>query len=453
MLFHRIKQTWQEADYAALDSAWRRLAGQKHVEPVYRRAYVERPRGHAKTSDMAIQLAWILQFAEVPVHGLAAAADRDQATLIRDAVFRIARFNAEFCPDLEFTKHEIRNRRLGSTLTVISSDVQSSWGALPDFIICDELCHWDHADMWYSLLSSAAKKQDCILAVLTNAGVGRGWHWDVREAARTNPRWHFSSLSEPQAPWIDAGHLEEQRQLLPTPVFDRLWRNIWQHSDGEFITLTEAVACRDDSLQPQEIGIPGVRYFAAIDYAEKRDYTVGVVVHREGERIVVDRMDVAVPSPGNPVPVHWVDDWMQRIASGFGDVTFIVDVYQLLGTIQRFQSRLHIHRFDFAAGRGNHAMAVTLRRLIVHRQIAWFPDCGAIESDGVDNLETELASLLLKQSPSGHCRFTHRNDGRHHDDRAFTLGAAALHALQENAAEEWLHITPPSNAGDFNLVF
>ncbi|MFQ5735019.1 MAG: terminase large subunit domain-containing protein, partial [Planctomycetaceae bacterium] len=275
-LFGAMATPWQESDFCAFDDAWRKLAGQD-VEPQFRRAYVERPRGHSKTSDMAMQLAWILQFARQPVHGLAAAADREQAALIRDAVFRIARLNPTFCRDLRFTKFEIANAVTGSRLTVISSDVQSSWGALVDFIICDELCHWDNADLWHSLYSSAAKKHDCILAVLTNAGVGRGWQWDVRETARRSSQWHFSSVEGPAAPWIDETHLEEQRQLLPPPVFDRLWRNLWQHSDGEFVTPAEVEACRDERLEKQQHGQPGVRYFAAIDYAEKHDYTVGVV--------------------------------------------------------------------------------------------------------------------------------------------------------------------------------
>ena len=489
--FHSIEQPWQRADFHALDEAWRRLAGFKGepegVSPrrptVFQRAYMERPRGHSKTSDMAMQLAWILQNATRRVEGLAAAADREQAALIRDAVFRLASCNPEFCSNLSFTKFEVTNKITGSRLTVISSDVQSSWGVLPDFIICDELCHWDKPDMWYSLLSSAAKKRDCLLAVLTNAGVGRGWQWDVRETARTSPRWHFSSLQEPQAAWIDPQHLEEQRRLLPGPVFDRLWRNLWQHSDGEFVTLAEVEACRDERLQKREQGQPGVRYFAAVDYAEKHDYTVGVVVHQEGPRVIVDRMDVAVPRPDHPVPVLWVEDWMRNIAGNFHGVTFVVDEYQLLSTIQRLEHHYPVHRFEFAGARGNHRLAITLRRLILQRDIAWYPGCGEIgdidqraarrqpaeerfeqqqldEPSGglrppacqaVDNLETELASLLLRQSPSGYCRIRHHQDGKHHDDRAFALGAACLLAMQNTGDESWLLMTEPTRAGGFDL--
>lgn len=187
-------------------------------------------------------------------------------------------------------------------LEIIASDVRSSWGQLPDFVICDELCHWAKPDLWYSLLSSAAKKPTCVLTVLTNAGIGRGWQWDIREAARTSPDWHFSSLQGSQAPWISDKDLAEQERLLPRPVFDRLWRNLWQHSDGEFVTLAEAEGCCDPSLTEQAAGRPGRQYFAALDYAEKIDRTVGVILHREGERLIVDRMDVVDPCPNVPPP-------------------------------------------------------------------------------------------------------------------------------------------------------
>jgi len=467
MLFEQLMQPWQQADFQALDPAWRHLAGFP-VQPTFRRAYVERPRGHAKTSDMAMQIAWILQHAQRRIEGMAAAADREQAGLIRDAVFRIVEHNPEFCPDLQFTKHDVTNKQTGSRLSVIASDVKSSFGALPDFVICDELCHWDQPEMWFSLVSSAAKQTHCLLAVLTNAGVGRDWHWDVRENARTNPRWYFSSLQEPQAPWMDAEHLDEQRRILPPPVFDRLWRNIWQHSDGEFVTLAEAQACRDDSLAKRDHGEPGVQYIAAVDYAEKRDYTAAVVVHYEGETVIVDRMDVAVPRPESPVQIQWVEDWVRRISEEFHNVTFVVDEWQLLGMIQRLGSRYPIRRFEFAGQKGNHALAMTLRRLIVHRQIRWYPGCGKIDTEGTgfgnadgessppdqstaDTLETELAALLLQQSPTGYCRINHRSDGRHHDDRAFALGAACLHALRERGTQDWMHIAPPTTTGEFNL--
>ncbi len=323
-------------------------------------------------------------------------------------------------------------------------------GALPDFVVCDELCHWPRPDLWHSLLSSAAKQAHCVLTVLTNAGIGRGWQWDVREHARHDPAWYFSSLEGPQAPWITQHWLDEQRALLPLPVYERLWLNNWQHSDGEFITLAEAEACRDAALTRQEWGRPSRAYVAVVDYAEKHDLTVGCVCHREGPRVVVDRMDVVQPAPARPTPVQWVDDWIAVIARQFPHVQFVIDPHQLVGTIQRLQHRHDIIRFEFLAGTANHDLAVTLRQHLLERRVAWYPGCGQIPTaERRDDLETELASLLLKQSASGRVRIDHHRDGVHHDDRSFALGAACLHLSRAPMVPDFLQITPPTHAGGF----
>src|SRR5204863_7041010 len=67
---------WQRSDFAALDSSWQRLVGPSgRPASSYRRAYIERPRGHSKTTDTAVQLAWVLFAATHPINGLVAAAD------------------------------------------------------------------------------------------------------------------------------------------------------------------------------------------------------------------------------------------------------------------------------------------------------------------------------------------------------------------------------------------
>ena len=469
-------QSWQEADFAALDPAWLSLAGLSScatglasgpgldeecgkalAEPVahkpgktVRRAYIERPRGHSKTTDMATQCAWILQHAPDAVRGLVAAADQEQAQLLHAAIADHVRRSPHLHADLQVQQHVIRNQRTDSRLSVISSDVNSSWGLLPDFVICDELCHWPKPDLWYSLCSSAAKKPLCVLAVLTNAGVGTGWQWNVREAARTSPAWHFSSLTGPQAPWISAATLEEQRRLLPPGVYARLWDNVWQHSDGEFVSLTEADACCDAAWSEQSRGDRGRCYFAAVDYAEKHDRTVGVVVHREGETIVVDRMDVAVPQPGKPVLVAWVETWIERIARDFPGVQFVLDEYQLLSVLQRYEARYPLRRFDFSGGRGNHALAVTLRSLILHRRVKWYPGCGQLaDMTERDDLATELAALITRSISAGRMRIDHRHEPGAHDDRAFALGAACLEALQSEPTSAAFTLTPPNADGSF----
>jgi hypothetical protein len=450
-----VLQPWQQRDLEALDATWSRLAepapSQPEAQnPSYCRAYIERPRGHSKTTDMAVQLAWILQYAKRPVSGLAAAADQDQARLILSALERLVRANPALLGDLAFSRHEARNVATGSLLTVISSDVSSSYGALADFIVCDELCHWREAGLWNSLLSTAAKKPGCVLTILTNAGVGCGWQWEIREHARTSPNWYFSSLAGPQAPWITEAWLEEQRLLLRGPVFRRLWLNEWQHSDGEFVTLAEVESCRDESLSYQSHGQPRLSYVAAIDYAEKHDLTVGCVCHREGRTIIVDRMDVVRPSPLRLTPVDWVEGWLREVGQNFPGVRFIVDPHQLVSVIQKWQGRYSIQRFEFRGGAGNQDLALALRQNILQRTIRWYPGCGAVASDQTaapDTLETELASLLLTQTSNGRVRIDHIRDGKHHDDRSFALGVCCLELAERE--EVIFATTPPAADGGF----
>ncbi len=477
-------QPWQAADFEALDPAWCRLAGIEvcprsaltpspspggkgepdgtATAPI-RRAYLERPRGHSKTSDMAAQIAWILLAARTAVTGVAAAADCEQAALLLAAIKRLASLNPTISHDLSFVEGAVRNTRTGSRLDLISSDVGSSYGILPDFVICDELSHWPGPELWYSLLSSAAKKPDCVLAVLTNAGVGRGWQWEVRENASRSSDWYFSSLDGPHAPWITSQSLDEQQALLPPAVYERLWLNRWQHSDGEFVSLAEAEVCIDPTLTRVDQGTPQHQYIAAIDYAEKHDYTVGVIVHREGDRTIVDRMDVVRPSPLCPTPIAWVEDWIDRAAVAFPGIAFTIDEFQLLSTYQRYVSRYPMKRFQFLAGQGNHALALHLRQSILQRKVVWYPGCGAFPSQADslwqddaplhtaserDDLTTELASLLLKQSSSGRVRIDHCPDGIHHDDRAFALGAACLELVDKPIPEaSFLDIIGPKDQG------
>jgi hypothetical protein len=333
--------------------------------------------------------------------------------------------------------------------------VASSWGHDPDFVVCDELCHWPRPERWQSLLSSAAKRPQCVLLVLSNAGVGRDWQWDVREEARTNAGWYFSSLEGPQAPWITAEHLAEQARFLPRPVYERLWLNIWQASDGGFVSLAEAEACRDATLSPRERGLPQHSYVAAVDYAEKHDLTVGCVCHREADRVVVDRMDVVRPTLHRPTPVQWVADWVGRIARDFPTVRFVVDDHQLVGVVQQLEREHVIRRFPFQAGKGNHRLALLLRRLLLERKLAWYPGCGCAvgEVDGHfprDDLEIELSSLVVRQTAAGQIRIDHAAGGRRHDDRSFALGAACLELMSGEEGSDFLEVRGPRGDGGFD---
>src|SRR5262249_55188937 len=154
--YSELAEDWQEQDFAALDPAWLRLSG-RDVEVKHQRAYLQRPRGHSKTSDIGLSCLWVLCFSPRPLSGLAAAADRDQAGLLLGCIKRLVDLNEWMRPLIQLTNYRAVNEKTGSSLDVISADVASSWGHKPDYLVLDELPVWSKPDLWHSLFSAAAK--------------------------------------------------------------------------------------------------------------------------------------------------------------------------------------------------------------------------------------------------------------------------------------------------------
>ncbi|MEX1095345.1 MAG: terminase large subunit [Planctomycetales bacterium] len=290
--FGSIIEPWQDQDFTALDPAWRKIVGHNGNVP-HSRAWLERPRGHSKTTDIAVMVTWALFASRRSLRGIVAAADKDQAALIRDAIRRIVMLNPWLGKILDVLQWKVINKHTESSLTIISSDVASSYGQLVDFIVCDELCHWSKPELWESLFSTAAKRASCLLVVITNAGWTESWQWPLREAARTRPEWYFNRLDGPSAKWITQDRLDEQRALLPQIAFDRLWLNQWSAGAGDALSpddIQAAITLSEPLTDPE----PGWIYFGGVDLGLSRDASavivVGVHIGRTEFRIIPRRL-------------------------------------------------------------------------------------------------------------------------------------------------------------------
>lgn len=274
-----IADDWQNADFHALDPAWRRVAGQA-VEGGPSRAYLERPRGHSKTADLAAMATWALLSSQRQLLGLAAAADKDQAKLLRDAIARLVKMNQWLAEYLDVQAFRVVNRVTGSTLEIISSDAGSSYGPTPDFVLCDEVTHWgENRELWDSLFSSAAKRANCLVVIISNAGFdeGESWQWKLREAARQEAGWYFHRIDGPQASWITPDRLEEQRRILPPIAFARLWLNEWSSGSGDALDgnlIDDAITLDGPTSEVED----GWSTFAGVDLGIARDASAVVVV-------------------------------------------------------------------------------------------------------------------------------------------------------------------------------
>lgn len=274
-LFGPNLDPFQRDDFAAIDPALRRVVGQD-VE-ANQRIYLERPRGHSKTTDIGVCASWLLFASRRKLNGACCAADWDQATLILEAIATLIRMNPWLASVLEVQKNKVTNLHTGSTLTVMSSDAASSYGLLLDFAICDELTHWKSRDLWDSIFSTTAKRKHCLLLVISNAGFTESWQGKLRNQIVDDPSWTFRRLNGPVASWIDAALLDLQKKYLPTKSYLRLWENCWSDGSGDALESADidaAVTLNGPLAGPER----GWQYVGGLDIGLKRNASAWAVV-------------------------------------------------------------------------------------------------------------------------------------------------------------------------------
>jgi Terminase large subunit, ATPase domain len=128
--FGDVIEDWQVQDFRALD------------DPRHRHAYLERPRGHAKTFDVGTEVVTELVLGPPGARIYAAAADQDQATLLFDDVRGKFARNPLLAPLVKLTRTRLTVTATGSTLIVLASDAPSAYGLRPSLIVVDELAEW-----------------------------------------------------------------------------------------------------------------------------------------------------------------------------------------------------------------------------------------------------------------------------------------------------------------------
>jgi hypothetical protein len=425
---------WQEADFEALDGAWLSLTGRPGaVAPTIRRAWLERPRGHSKTADLAVPVVWALAFATRPLSGVAAAADRDQARLLRDAIATLARLNRWLGQTLDVQSWRVVNTRTGSALEILSSDEASSYGQLPDFVIADEVTHWTKDGLWVSLFSAAAKRASCLFLASMNAGFTGSWVWQVREAVRTDPAWYFNHLDGPRASWITPARLAEQRRLLPPLAYDRLWGNEWTSGSGD--ALTEADILAAVRLEGPMLAREGpYSFFGGLDLGISRDHASLVLLarHERTKRLRLAQVYNWQPPRGGKIDLDWVKDKVLDLHRIFG-ATFYLDPYQAeLLAQQLAKAGVRVELIPFV-GKNLNEMASNLIEAFADRNIDLYPHAALLD---------DLKRLRIKETAAGWKLDPARTQAGH-GDRATGLSLALLAAKREpgrRSLGDWLNL-------------
>lgn len=464
--FASVMDRWQRNDFLHLDDGWLKVTGQQDFG--VSRAWLERGRGHSKSSDVMLMVTWALFAARRQLRGIVCAADRDQARLDRDHVARLVQLNPWLSNVLSLSQYKIVNKHTESEVEIITSDVASSWGLLIDFAVCDEITVWPKRDLFDSVLSAIAKRRNALLLCIGNAGFQQHWAWEVREQVRRDPDWYFSRLDGPRASWIDSKRLDEQRRLLPSIAYRRLWLNEWSAGSGDALSANDidrAVTLK----HPARRSHPGWAYFGGLDLGVSRDRAalvligkhVGRFVERERptrpktvvEEALLDldlkdfdgetndeeqqqsndfwkegsgKMRLARVYSWSPTREHRVDlsrveQTIQELHEAFRPVIF-VDPWQAESLIQRLERKgVGIHRTPFSPSNLRDMASATLEAfsngslsLFEHRQLI-----------------ADLHSLRVEEKSYG-VRLVSPRGPSGHGDAATSLSLALLAARQEN---------------------
>lgn len=373
-----------------------------------------RSRGRAKTLDAAGYAIAAMLTAPPGARLFAAAGDKDQAALLRDAAVGLIQRTPEITPAFSASQHEIRVPRSDVVLTVIAADAVTSWGLTPYMIVVDEWCQWPSSEnpkkLWESLTTAIPKRPDSRLLVISTAGTPGSWQHLEFLAMLDDPAWRVSSLDGP-APWIDPAEIEvERRRLLPS-AFARWWLNQWVDAEDRLAAGEDIDACATlaGDLGPQ----PNTRYVVGVDLAVKNDNVAIVVGHKADGVVFADRVAVFSPPKKGEVDLADVEAFIAELAREFGRsrTTVMFDPYQAIGMRQRLTGRGVRCEDASMTAQGNNKRTLMLYRAFKDHGLR-LPRQGS--SMAADVLLDEARHLRLVETSPGVFRQDHQQ-GRHDD--------------------------------------
>jgi phage terminase large subunit-like protein len=437
-----IIQPWQDEDFRAMDPGWRCAARREIVDDPIQKVYLERARGLSKTMDIAVMVVWALFASSLRIEGCVAAGDKDQAAKILDAVRNLLDCNRWLTRYLQINKWTVRNTATGAKCDVWACDAAGNYGDARDFIVVDELTHWDkekHHEHWIVLQTTAPKRAWCMFVVIANAGLGEGrsWQWRAMDHARKSQdtpdedghRWYFRSLDSSAASWIRPKDLAEVRRSLPPAAYLRLHRNIWSRGEGDALDpnwVEGAIKREKPILEP----LPGFSYILGLDASISSDHTSTVIIgtRKSSGTIPIHVARVRDWAPDRPVgaggalevDLQEVQDTIREDAITYGLTGVLYDPHECRLSGQQLRKLgINAQPVDFV-GKNLNKMA--------HALINGFRD-SRIELYNDPLLVEDLLRLVIEERPYG-MRLSATKDEHGHADRATAFAIVLPTALE-----------------------
>ncbi len=391
-----MAEQWQLDDFGALDSG------------EFRHAYLERPRGHAKTFDLGTEAVTELVLGRPGQRLFCAAADEDQAKLLFEDVADKFRRSSVLAGSVKILRGEIVVPATGSRLRVLSSDAPSAYGLRPDWIAVDELAEWRRRELWDSLWTATGKRPGCRMLVISTAGVPgiSEIAWEVREIARQETDWYFAARGR-TATWISTAWLAQQKRTLPAHVYARLHESRWVEGAGAWLTVEEV-----DGIFGTWPAVAGP-VAIGLDLGVSRDNAVASVVRRDTNTglVVVEALETWAPQ-GGKIELPEVEADVMALAQRF-DAPLVTDPWQGVLLAQRLtQKGVRVMEYPFTADSRRRLFTTLLDLIRSHR----------LRARPHEALRRELLGLEVEETAAG-WRVDHRSG--QHDDHVMATALAA----------------------------
>jgi hypothetical protein len=435
--FGEVAEPWQRDLIAPKIDAVQGLAGYTNYSgPLSFLSIL--PRGHDKSSLEGRICNFLLSYSRRKIEGYIVAADRDQGRLVIDAMRDEAELNPWYSDYLEFSKYSVVGP--GGKVEVVPADAGSAFGFRGNLYVVDEVTHWKDGvgqKVWEAIVSGREKRKGSLLIGIMNAWVKGSWQEELLiDPAFADPEEWVTFYKQGQlASWMTPERVAKVRKLLPAAVAMRVFDNIPIDPvvESGYLTPEMVAKCIDPDARTHPDPIRGYSYVLSVDYGPTKDRTVLVRMHMDERGVVViDEMTVweGKNFPTGRVPLHKVDEWLDRNIKRFKPEAVVIDPYEMENTIQRLQGKWDAKRtipFKPRAGLGNMELAMTLRALVMTRMLVWRPDAGFIAGAKDDSFYRELIALVTRVMNYG-WRLDH-TAGKH-DDRAVAVGMGLVECVK-----------------------
>lgn len=430
--------------------------------------YLQLARGHDKTDRFAWwSMLWLNS--TYNAKGYCCGVDADNAALFRESSRKIKAIHPELFADIEVQKKFVFNRKTGSTIETISSDVDSAYGLNFDLLIINDFHAWPKEAFWAVIWSACGKKPGIRVWIESNALTlgteGANWVSKQRKAIKKfsetllsfnggislkegdnfdisyneykneinqGKKWWFYCPTTFLARWQHI-QLHEWQETLHPSVYRRLIENQDTSGEESFVTIEQV-----EAITVPVSSCKGGIAVTAVDLGLKKDATaiatvvalpslISPTIPRNEQKKLSLRliaMDVVTGSLSEPVQLRAVEQLILHHRKQY-DSTVLIDPWSAASLIQKYS---WIVEWPFTT---MHVRELTqcLYRVIADRSLLIPPHCAPLLQDGDEwDLQKELTNAVVKDMSYGQ-RVDHKAGG--YSDRLMALGMCIHYLISE----------------------